>query len=228
MVLSAIPLIGTWAAVSGWTPLWADQMAQHHMGRTMLSLEQAASFQRAENAKERQALLEKSLTAAQWASVRSGTANVKAWVQVMLALGSILGCCAAPVVAGFFGRRPVYFGLCAMSLLSCAWLYLGFDGGGAWFMIAAGVAGGVTAAFYGWLPLYLPELFPTHVRATGQGVSFNAGRVIAAGGSLFMGQFVALFGGHYGHAGAAVCLVYVFGAVAIWFAPETKGAPLSD
>ena len=34
-----------------------------------------------------------------------------------------------------------------------------------------------TAAFYGWLPLYLPELFPTRVRATGQGLSFNFGRI---------------------------------------------------
>ena len=25
----------------------------------------------------------------------------------------------------------------------------------------------LTATFYGWLPLYLPELFPTRVRATG-------------------------------------------------------------
>ena len=47
-----------------------------------------------------------------------------------------------------------------------------FDGG---FLVAAFVAGGLTASFYGWLPLYLPELFPTKIRATGQGFSFNFG-----------------------------------------------------
>ena len=46
------------------------------------------------------------------------------------------------------------------------------------------VAGGATAAFYGWFPLYLPELFPTSIRATCQGFSFNFGRVLSAIGSL--------------------------------------------
>ena len=40
------------------------------------------------------------------------------------------------------------------------------------------------ASFYGWLPLYLPELFPTRVRATGQGFGFNFGRILAAVGVL--------------------------------------------
>ena len=35
------------------------------------------------------------------------------------------------------------------------------------------IVGGTTAAFYGWMPLYLPELFPTRVRATGQGVGYQ-------------------------------------------------------
>ena len=35
-------------------------------------------------------------------------------------------------------------------------------------------------SFYGWLPLYLPELFPTRIRATAQGFAFNFGRVLAA------------------------------------------------
>ena len=31
------------------------------------------------------------------------------------------------------------------------------------FLVMAGIAGFFTASFYGWLPLYLPELFPTRV-----------------------------------------------------------------
>ena len=31
IVFSAIPLIGTWAAVSGWIPLWVEQMKQAEM-----------------------------------------------------------------------------------------------------------------------------------------------------------------------------------------------------
>ncbi len=33
---------------------------------------------------------------------------------------------------------------------------------------------------WGFFPLYFPELFPTAVRATGQGFSFNFGRIVAA------------------------------------------------
>ena len=85
-----------------------------------------------------------------------------------------------------------------------------------------------TSAFYGWLPLYLPELFPTRVRATGQGLSFNFGRIVAAIGVLGMGQLTSFFGGDYGRAMAAITLIYVVGLVIIWFAPETKGKPLPE
>jgi hypothetical protein len=84
-----------------------------------------------------------------------------------------------------------------------------------------------TASFYGWLPLYLPELFPTRVRATGQGLSFNAGRVLAAGGALWSGALVSgVYGGDFARMGATITLIYVAGLVLIWLAPETRGKPL--
>jgi len=88
--------------------------------------------------------------------------------------------------------------------------------------------GGTTTAFYGWFPLYLPELFPTRVRATGQGVSYNSGRILAAVGALTQGKLVSFYGGSYAKAGAVITLVYLFGLVLIWFAPETKGKPLPE
>jgi len=90
------------------------------------------------------------------------------------------------------------------------------------------VVGFFTAAFYGWLPLYLPELFPTRVRATGQGLSFNFGRIFAAFGALGTGQLMGFFGGSYPRACATITLVYLVGMVLIWLAPETKGKPLPD
>ena len=89
-------------------------------------------------------------------------------------------------------------------------------------------AGTVTASFYGWLPLYLPELFPTRVRATAQGLAFNIGRILAAVGALQMGALMQTFHGSYAQAGAVISLVYVFGLILIWFAPETRGRPLPE
>ena len=88
------------------------------------------------------------------------------------------------------------------------------------------VIGASTASFYGWLPLYLPELFPTRVRATAQGLSFNFGRVFAALGALGSGQLVAFYEGDYARMAATISLVYTLGLLAICFAPETKGKTL--
>jgi MFS family permease len=123
----------------------------------------------------------------------------------------------------------VYFALCLLSLLSCAYLFRALVPQETLvFLLTVLFVGGVTAAFYGWLPLYLPELFPTRVRATGQGLSFNFGRILAAVGGIYMGELVMLLGGDYGEAMARITLVYVAGMVLIWLAPETKGKPLPE
>jgi hypothetical protein len=89
------------------------------------------------------------------------------------------------------------------------------------------------------LPLYLPELFGTNVRATGQGFSYNFGRILAAIGVLQMGSLIKIFNydqvlfgltipAGFPLACSVICLVYLVGMVIIWFAPETKGQPLPD
>jgi hypothetical protein len=95
------------------------------------------------------------------------------------------------------------------------------------FVNLACLTGAITASFYGWLPLYLPELFPTAIRATGQGFGFNFGRIIAAIGVLQLQTLQAAFGG-LPQACAALSYIYVVGVVMIWFVPETKGQPLPE
>ncbi|MDO8545617.1 MAG: MFS transporter [Opitutaceae bacterium] len=152
--------------------------------------------------------------------------SAKAYTQASSAVGAIVGCLLGAWIGGFISRRMAYFLLCLGSLVTCAWLFRGFDSYGTPFLALTFVVGGLTAAFYGWLPLYLPELFPTRVRATGQGLSFNAGRILAAVGALQMGSLMQTFEGSYAKAGAVISLIYVVGMVVIWFAPETKGKPL--
>jgi len=228
IVFSGIPLIGTWAAVSGWTPLWVDQLRQAELARPHLNESQLQELAKAETPDQRKAVLQNALTREQWKAVTKEAAAAKASLQVVLAIGAILGCFIAPVIGGIWGRRPVYFGLCLTSLLSCGYLYRFHHAFDYWFLLWAGIAGAVTAAFYGWLPLYLPELFPTRVRATGQGLSFNFGRILASVATLYMGQLVSALGGDYALASANITLVYIAGMFLIWLAPETKGKPLPE
>jgi MFS family permease len=153
--------------------------------------------------------------------------EAKALTGLVSAIGAIVGCIVGPLVGGAIGRRPTYFLLCLLSLITCGYLFRAFDSYGPAFLLAVGAVGATTASFYGWLPLYLPELFPTRARATGQGLSFNFGRILAAGGALVQGGLVEHFGS-YAKAGAIVTLVYALGLVLIWLAPETKGKPLPD
>jgi hypothetical protein len=64
------------------------------------------------------------------------------------------------------------------------------------------------------------------MRATGQGLAFNSGRVLAAVAAVYGGQLVPHFGGDYARAGAAMAWVYALGMIVIWFGPETRGREL--
>jgi len=152
--------------------------------------------------------------------------EVKAYIQFFSALGAVFGSLIAPLLGGKLGRRPVYFALCLSSLVVCSVLFRGFHEFSTMFMVMVWLVGFCTAAFYGWLPLYLPELFPTRVRATGQGLAFNFGRILAALGAWQMGSLMAVFGNSYSKAGSAIALIYLLGMMIIWLAPETKDRPL--
>jgi MFS family permease len=154
--------------------------------------------------------------------------NTKAYAQFWMSFGAVLGSLGAPLLGLRFGRRPVYFGLCVASLVVCGFLFRGFTEFSTSFIVAVCLTGACTASFYGWLPQYLPELFPTRVRATGQGLAFNFGRILAAVGVWQMGTIMGYFGGSYPRAGAAISLIYLLGMALIWLGHETRGQPLPD
>jgi hypothetical protein len=88
--------------------------------------------------------------------------------------------------------------------------------------------GFVATLFFGWLPLYLPELFPTRVRAAGAGIAYNVGRFATAAGVLAAGALFTALGGSYPKVGALCGLVYLLGLAAITLAPDTTQRRLSE
>jgi hypothetical protein len=163
--------------------------------------------------------------------------RAKEFSQIALAGGAMVGCMLAALMGDWFGRRITYCLLCLSSLASVLWLFLGNTEYGPGFLVSSFITGGCTASFYGWLPLYLPELFRTNVRATGQGFGYNFGRILAAVGTLnaaTLFRFPSLnlgpltVAGGYPLACTAVSVVYLAGIAIIWWAPETKGLPLPE
>jgi MFS family permease len=166
-----------------------------------------------------------------WANemTKGAVPQAKAYTQICSAGGAVIGTVVAALAGGWLGRRITYFLLCLGSLASSLILYQLNSSYTGWFLASVFLAGGLTASFYGWLPLYLPELFPTKVRATGQGFSFNFGRVIAAIGAL-QGSYLIKnhFEGDYATVCSIMSLIYLVGLGFIWLAPETKGQPLPE
>jgi MFS family permease len=164
-----------------------------------------------------------------WVTVLPGyTPDSKAWIQISSSIGAATGCLIGAVLGGMLGRRPVYAALCILSGITMVGFYRLNSEYGIAFILSAGLLGLISAAFYGWLPLYLPELFRTSMRATGQGFGFNFGRIIAAAANLQMANLLAAFDNNYSHACAVVAAIYVAGLVLIAVAPETKGKPLPE
>ncbi|MDZ4746427.1 MAG: MFS transporter [bacterium] len=72
---------------------------------------------------------------------------------------------------------------------------------------------------------YLPELFPTSVRAAATGLSFNVGRVITSITVFFVGVIATTFG-RLEYAMFAFSFAYLIGLGTLAFARETRGQEL--
>lgn len=154
--------------------------------------------------------------------------KAKAVASIMRAGGGAIGSFLGGVLANVFGRRGTYFSISLASLLATQAVYWYINPTSPLFPSAVFIVGFISMIYFGWLPLYLPELFPTHVRATGSGVSFNFGRIATAFGVLGAGAISALFHGDYAATGKVTSLVYLLGMTAICFAPDTSKRKLTD
>jgi MFS family permease len=140
--------------------------------------------------------------------------------------GSIIGYAAFGFLADAFGRKPVTIFYMVLALVLTPVLFLWTQDLSLLLILAC-----LNAIFsngqYSWMPVWLPELYPTRMRATAMAFVFNAPRFIACLGPLFGGQLIVAFGG-FGYAATIAAAIYVLGLAAVAFLPETVGKPLPD
>lgn len=136
-----------------------------------------------------------------------------------------LGACAAGELSQHFGRRPVFLAMGVVRLIAFPALFLAMGSitDVTLLTVCALSLSFIANASYGPLLIYLNESFPTALRATGTGLSWNVG--FALGGIL--PTFVSLAAGESSHIPAVlaaftvgVTVVYLAGALAT---PETRG-----
>ncbi len=196
ILLGAVPVIGT-AANSQWIIPWSDQVAAQQRAEVKVGADGKPRPKAKVDPKS------------------------KARTQVARASGAVLGSLLGGILATLLGRRTTYFLISLLSLITSTVIFGTMHPLDPWFYQASFVFGLVGVIYFGWLPLYLPELFPTRVRATGTGISFNTGRAIAAIVVLSAVPFVKMFGGDYARIGLWTGSIYAVGMLIILFAPRT-------
>jgi MFS family permease len=141
-------------------------------------------------------------------------------------VGAIIGYISLGFFADIYGRKPVTLVFFAVALVMTPVLFLWTHDLGL-LLVAAGVNGLFTLGQYSWMPVWLPELFPTRVRATALAFAFNTPRFVAFLGPLFAPVLINYFGG-LGNAAMSISLIYVVGFLAALALPETRGKPLPE
>ena len=165
-----------------------------------------------------------------WAEIVAGKEHpdYKSTAQAWWSVGAVLGSFFGAQLASLIGRRLAYFLISLGSTAITCGLFLFTKPMQPIFLPLLFAQGFIATLFFGWLPLYLPELFPTRVRATGSGIAYNVGRFATAAGLFAAGSLVKLFGGDYSRVGAVMALIYALGMIVIWFAPDTTNMSLEE
>jgi MFS family permease len=156
--------------------------------------------------------------------------TVKAAGTALQDVGALLGMLAFTWVATRMGRKLAFgmaFLFCWM-VVSSVFIFLR-EPWHAYVMLP--LLGFATLSVFGGYSIYFPELYPTRLRASGTGLCYNVGRVLAALVIILKNPIRNTFEGMgfeepFRSVSLVLASVYLLGLVVLIWAPETRGKPL--
>jgi MFS family permease len=165
--------------------------------------------------------------------LREGTSAEKAVEKSKLAYGIVqatgggLGLLSFGPISARFGRRRTFI---AFHLLAVTIVPITCFGPQSFtqLLMLLPIFGFLTLAVHAGYAIYFPELFPTHLRATGASFCFNGGRVVAVPVLLLSGQLKAWEGVDLRWAVTGLSTLFLVGAVVMLYLPETNRQELPD
>jgi MFS family permease len=142
-------------------------------------------------------------------------------------IGGIAGYAAFGFIADVIGRKPTIILYSLGTIAAGLLLYLGLS---TWtyYPVVLPFFGFFVFGIFTGHAIYMPELYPTHVRATAVSFLNGTGRVITSFGPLTAGLLVAQFGGNFNMATAVITCFAILSVVAMVLGPETKDQDLPD
>lgn len=144
----------------------------------------------------------------------------------LLSIGTCLGCLAVPFLAERYGRRATH-GLYYLGMAVCIWMSFGwaFYTGDLKLFIASLFFLGIFGGNFAMYNLWIPEQYPTAIRATAFAFVTSFGRFIGAGVNFLIGAGVHRYGS-IGMPVAATALAFVAGLLLLPLCRETRGETL--
>ena len=128
---------------------------------------------------------------------------------------SVIGYAGFGFLANSYGRKPVTIVYVLLAWLSVPILFLWTHDLG-WMLVGAALCGIFVSGQYTWMAAWLPEFFPTRIRATAAGFVFNMPRLIAWVGPLISGWIIANAGG-FSQAALWISSIYIVSLGAMLF-----------
>jgi MFS family permease len=141
-------------------------------------------------------------------------------------LGGIAGYIGFGFIADIVGRRATIVLYAVGTIAAGLTLYLGLDSYEPYYPVVLPIFGYFVFGTFTGFAVYLPELFPTHVRSTAVGFTTGTARVVTSFGPLVAGLMVGAFGGSFNRVTAFMTCFAVFSIIAMFLGRETKGAGL--